>query len=48
VEELNGLVYGMAIADDREAPEDEVWYRRPALLGFGAVVIGVVLCIIFF
>jgi len=48
VEELNGLVYGMAIADDREAPEDEVWYRRPALLGFGAVAIGVVLCIIFF
>jgi SSS family solute:Na+ symporter len=48
VEDLNGLVYGMAIADDRTAPEDEVWYRRPALLGFVALGIGLVLCIIFF
>ncbi|EFF91498.1 sodium:solute symporter [Streptomyces sp. e14] len=43
-EELRGLVYdttspGMAEAP---APGDEAWYRRPALLGWGAVVLAAV------
>jgi solute:Na+ symporter, SSS family len=48
VEELKGLVHGMAIVDEEVPPEDKVWYRNPNLLGFGALAIGVALCIIFF
>jgi SSS family solute:Na+ symporter len=48
VEELNGLVYGMAVVDEEVPPEDKVWYRSPTLLGAGAVAIGLALCIIFF
>jgi solute:Na+ symporter, SSS family len=48
VEELKGLVYGMAVVDEEVPPEDKVWYRNPALLGFTALGIGFVLCIIFF
>jgi SSS family solute:Na+ symporter len=48
VEELNGLVHGMAVVDEEVPPEDKVWYRNPNLLGFGALAIAVVLCIIFF
>ncbi|MFK4147953.1 sodium:solute symporter family protein [Streptomyces sp. NPDC004065] len=40
-EELQGLVYGTRSPGVAEpaAPGDEAWYRRPALLGWGAVVI---------
>jgi SSS family solute:Na+ symporter len=48
VEELKGLVYGMAVVDEEVPPEDKVWYRNPTLLGFVALAIGIVLCIIFF
>ena len=48
VEELKGLVHGMAVVDEEVPPEDKVWYRNPNLLGFGALAIGIVLCIIFF
>jgi SSS family solute:Na+ symporter len=48
VEELDGLVYGMAKVDEKVPPEDRVWWRNPNLLGFGALAIGLVLCIIFF
>jgi solute:Na+ symporter, SSS family len=48
VEELDGLVYGMAKTDEKVSPEDQVWWRSPNLLGFTALGIGLVLCIIFF
>ena len=39
--ELEGLVYTRAAARDtgEAAPGDEAWYRRPALLGWGAIVL---------
>jgi SSS family solute:Na+ symporter len=48
IEELDGLVYGMAEVDEKVPPEDRVWWRNPNLLGFGALAIGLLLCIIFF
>jgi SSS family solute:Na+ symporter len=48
IEELDGLVYGMAKVDEKVPAEDRVWWRNPNLLGFGALAIGLVLCIIFF
>ncbi|MGW4273508.1 sodium:solute symporter family protein [Streptomyces seoulensis] len=43
-EELHGLVYGTTSPGMAEAPApgDEAWYRRPALLGWGAVVLAAV------
>jgi SSS family solute:Na+ symporter len=40
-EELQGLVYGTRSPgmDEPPAEGDDAWYRRPALLGWGAVVI---------
>jgi SSS family solute:Na+ symporter len=39
--ELAGLVYGTESADLEEAPAegDDAWYRKPALLGWGAIVL---------
>ncbi|MEV8228707.1 sodium:solute symporter family protein [Streptomyces sp. NPDC079167] len=39
--ELAGLVYGTESPDTDEAPGDgdDAWYRKPALLGWGAVVL---------
>lgn len=39
--ELAGLVYGTESPDAPEVPEesDAAWYRKPALLGWGAIVI---------
>ncbi|MER7726478.1 sodium:solute symporter family protein [Streptomyces sp. NPDC096323] len=39
--ELAGLVYGTESPDTDEVPEegDSAWYRRPALLGWGAIVL---------
>ncbi|HEX5567360.1 MAG TPA: sodium:solute symporter family protein [Streptomyces sp.] len=47
VEELAGLVYGTRSPglEEPPAPGDEAWYRRPALLGWGAIVLAV-LCYI--
>jgi solute:Na+ symporter, SSS family len=47
VEELNGLVYGMAIADEHEAASERVWYRRPATLAAGALGLTAILSVIF-
>ncbi|GAA5079478.1 sodium:solute symporter family protein [Streptomyces similanensis] len=43
-EELHGLVYGTTSPGMAEAPApgDEAWYRRPALLGWGAVALAAV------
>ncbi|NUR42396.1 MAG: sodium:solute symporter family protein [Streptomyces sp.] len=40
-EELQGLVYGTRSPGMSEAPAegDDAWYRRPALLGWGAIVL---------
>ncbi|MGW6904948.1 sodium:solute symporter family protein [Streptomyces sp. NPDC054940] len=40
-EELQGLVYGTRSPGMAEppAPGDEAWYRKPALLGWGAIVL---------
>ncbi|MEU6817215.1 sodium:solute symporter family protein [Streptomyces sp. NPDC046860] len=40
-EELQGLVYGTTSPGMTEAPAegDDAWYRKPALLGWGAVVL---------
>ncbi|NSC22177.1 sodium/solute symporter [Streptomyces albus subsp. chlorinus] len=41
VEQLAGLVYGTSSPGEPEPPGqgDDAWYRRPALLGWGAVVL---------
>ncbi|MEU7056836.1 sodium:solute symporter family protein [Streptomyces sp. NPDC046197] len=43
-DELQGLVYGTRSPGMAEppAPGDEAWYRRPALLGWGAVVLAAI------
>jgi solute:Na+ symporter, SSS family len=47
VEELQGLVYGMANEDDTRTQADEGWYRSPALLGAAALSLTVALSIFF-
>ncbi|MFJ1750083.1 sodium:solute symporter family protein [Streptomyces sp. NPDC088116] len=44
VEKLAGLVYGTRSPgmDDVAAEGDDAWYRRPALLGWGAIVLAAV------
>jgi SSS family solute:Na+ symporter len=49
VEELQGLVWGMANEDDAKAAAGhDKWWESPTLLGAGAIAIGVVLTVIFF
>ena len=33
IEELQGLVYGMANVEENEPADERVWYRKPILLG---------------
>ncbi len=47
VEELQGLVYGMANVEEHEPAEERVWYRKPWLLGAGALGLVVILNIAF-
>ena len=47
IEELQGLVYGMANVEEHEPAEERVWYRKPWLLGAGALGLVVVLNIVF-
>ncbi|WP_243772814.1 sodium:solute symporter family protein [Actinomadura barringtoniae] len=44
IEELQGLVYGTTApdAEDDSEPGDDAWYRKPALLGWGAIILAVV------
>ena len=37
IEELQGLVYGMANVDEGRVKSDDAWYRSPKLLGFTAL-----------
>jgi solute:Na+ symporter, SSS family len=47
VEELQGLVYGMANVPEEHDPEEDKWYRSPKLLGFGALGLTTVLSLFF-
>jgi solute:Na+ symporter, SSS family len=47
VEELRGLVYGMANTDEDEPASERAWYRRPATLAAGALGLTAVLSLIF-
>ena len=47
IEELQGLVYGMANVEEHEPEDEKVWYRKPWLLGAGAIGIVIVLNIAF-
>jgi SSS family solute:Na+ symporter len=49
-EDLRGLVWGLTRAEEAEVnadPRDKLWWRSPALLGGGAIVILIILNIIF-
>jgi solute:Na+ symporter, SSS family len=48
VEELRGLVWGMAIADTSVSTRRQAWWESPKLLGFGAIFLGLVLTVVFF
>jgi solute:Na+ symporter, SSS family len=47
VQELDGLVWGMAAEQPEPTPEERVWWRRPKVLGAIALVLVVILNIIF-
>jgi SSS family solute:Na+ symporter len=47
VEELQGLVYGMANTADELSEEDKAWYRKPSTLAAGALGLTLIVSIIF-
>ena len=47
VDELQGLVYGMANIADELSEEEKAWYRKPSTLAIGVLGIVLVLSIIF-
>jgi SSS family solute:Na+ symporter len=47
VEELQGLVYGMANQEEKVSEEDKAWYRSPTLLAAGALGLTLILSIMF-
>jgi solute:Na+ symporter, SSS family len=47
IEELQGLVYGMANEPDREPRSERVWYRRPQLLAAGVLALTTGLSLVF-
>jgi SSS family solute:Na+ symporter len=47
VEELQGLVHGMANEDEHVARSESVWYRRPGMLAAGALGITAILSFVF-
>ena len=47
VEELQGLVHGMANEDESKSREDQTWYRQPWLLAVGALGLTVLVSIPF-
>jgi len=48
VEELQGLVYGMANTEEAVSAEDRVWWRSPRLMAAAALGLSAVLTIIFY
>ena len=47
VEDLQGLVYGMANTADELSEEERAWYRQPWLLAVGALGLTLIVSIIF-
>ena len=47
VEELRGLVYGMAVTEDYVPASERVWYRRPAVLAVAILTLTTALSIAF-
>jgi SSS family solute:Na+ symporter len=47
VEELEGLVYGMAAAEERPTAAERVWYRSPKVLGFAVLGLTVLASVFF-
>jgi solute:Na+ symporter, SSS family len=47
VPELKGLVYGMAVEEERVPRSERVWYRRPMTLAWGALGLTTALSLIF-
>jgi solute:Na+ symporter, SSS family len=47
VSELQGLVYGMANKEEREAASERAWYRRPMTLAIGALSLTAILSVVF-
>jgi SSS family solute:Na+ symporter len=47
VEELRGLVWGMAVAEDYVPASERVWYRRPAVLAVAILTLTAALSIAF-
>ncbi len=47
VQELDGLVWGMAVEQPEPPPEERVWWRRPMVLGAIVLALAVILNIIF-
>ncbi len=47
IEELQGLVYGMANTADALSHEEEAWYRKPSVLAIGVLAMVVVLSFFF-
>src|SRR5215217_2721385 len=47
VEELRGLVYGMAVADENEPPSELVRYPRPTVLAFAVLTMATALSLAF-
>ena len=47
VEELEGLVYGMAAAEERLTAAERVWYRSPKVLGFAVLGLTVLASVFF-
>jgi solute:Na+ symporter, SSS family len=47
VEELEGLVYGMAAQEERLSRAERAWYRSPKLLGFAVLALTVLASVFF-
>jgi hypothetical protein len=47
IEELQGLVHGMANEAEALSREEQAWYRKPSTLAIGVLGIVLVLSIIF-
>jgi SSS family solute:Na+ symporter len=47
IEELQGLVYGMANVEEHPDPAESYWYRKPAVLAVGALSLTAIVSIVF-
>ena len=47
VDQLNGLVWGMAVTTEHDLQETGEWWQSPKLLGFSAIALAAVLTVVF-